>query len=334
MKSFKNAAIGAGAALAVMVAGVGPVLAADAYFAIGTAKATGSWYPLGAALSKVINDKTSGISASVEATKGGMANVHHLAKGEFETALVPSWAILDAMKGTAEYAGKKGFPAKVAGWFAFAPNYLTIMVPNDSGIQSIKDFQGKRINLGAPGTFNRPILQMVLETYGIGTSKVEGFDIAVSPAANRMKNRQLDAIWWWSANPASAFTDASVSIDTRLVGVEPKMIDTLTGKFPWFKAGVIKGGIYKGSDADVRTIFTKITAAMTMAVNEDTAYKVTKAVFENLGTLGQLHPIFKRLTKENALEGLAIPLHPGVAKYFKEVGVPGLDAFMKEVGKL
>ena len=285
-------------------------------------------------MTKVINDKADGVKASVEATKGGMANVHHLAKKEFEAALVPSWSIADAMKGTGEYAGKAGFPAKVAGWFAFAPNYLTIMVPNDSAIQSIKDFKGKQINLGAPGTFNRPILQMVLETYGIGVSDVEGFDIAISPAANRLKNRQLDAIWWWSANPASAFTDASVSIDTRLVGIEADMVKTLTTKYPWFKAGKIEGGIYKGTDAAVDTVFTKITAAMTMSVSEETAYKVTKAVFENLETLGQLHPVFKRLKKDNALEGLAIPLHPGVAKYYQEIGIPGLDTFMEKVGKL
>jgi TRAP transporter TAXI family solute receptor len=323
------------ALIAAGIVGIGFSTApqAETYVAIGTAKATGSWYPLGAALSTVVSKHASNVTAKVESTKGGMANVHLLAKKQVDVAFVPPWAIADAIKGAGDYTGKKGFPAKVSGWFGFAPNYLTIMVPAGSGIKSVADLRGKSVNMGAPGTFNRPILQMVLKEHGIKVSEIKPLDIALGPSVNRLKNRQLDAVWWWSATPASAFTDAAVSIDTKLVGLTPSMIDKLTGKYSWFSKGSVAPGVYKGTASATPTVFTKISAAMLSSVPEDVAYKMTKAVFEHLDELSAIHPVFKKLSKENALEGLSIPLHPGVEKYYREIGVPGLDAFAKKVAQ-
>lgn len=305
---------------------------AQTYVSIGTAAATGTWYPLGAALSSVISKQVPGITVKVEATKGGLENVHLLAKKEVDVAFVPPWAIAEAVKGAGEYQGA-GFPSKVSGWFGFAPNFLTIMVPANSKITSVGDLRGKSVNMGAPGTFNRPILEMVLTEHGIKTSEVEALDIAVGAAVNRMKNRQLDAVWWWSATPASAFTDASVSIDTRLIGLDAAMLGKLTDKYAWFNAGDIAPGSYKGTATKTPTIYTKISAVMLDSVPTDVAYQMTKAVFENLEELGRIHPVFKDLTKENALQGLSISLHPGVEKYFREIGVPGLDSFVRKMAQ-
>jgi len=56
-------------------------------------------------------------------------------------------------------------------------------------------------------------------------------------------------------------------------------------------------------------------------VKDDLAYAMTKAVFDNLDTLGAAHSAAKSIKLENALQGLPVPLHPGAAKYFKEKGL-------------
>ena len=332
MKIFDKTVAAVALAGAVGLAASAPA-SAETYVSIGTAKATGSWYPLGAALSTVVSKHAAGVTAKVESTKGGMANVHLLAKKQVDVAFVPPWAIADARKGAGDYKGKKGFPVKVSGWLGFAPNYLTVMVPADSAIKSVNDLRGKRVNMGAPGTFNRPILRMVLNEQGIAVKDVKAFDIALGPAVNRLKNRQLDVVWWWAATPASAFTDASVSLNTRLIGLSPASVKQLTDKYSWFSAGSIPAGTYKGTAQATPTVFTKISAAILSSVPDEVAYKMTKAVFENLKELGAIHPVFKKLSKANVLEGLSIPIHPGAEKYFREVGVPGLDAFVKKMAE-
>jgi TRAP-type uncharacterized transport system substrate-binding protein len=53
-----------------------------------------------------------------------------------------------------------------------------------------------------------------------------------------------------------------------------------------------------------------------------TIYELVKAVFENLEDFKKLHPAFANLDKKRMVtDGLSIPLHPGVAKYYKEAGL-------------
>jgi hypothetical protein len=55
-------------------------------------------------------------------------------------------------------------------------------------------------------------------------------------------------------------------------------------------------------------------------VSNDTAYKMTKAIFDSLSELHAAHAAAKAITKENAAKAPPAPLHPGAEKYYKEVG--------------
>ena len=44
-------------------------------------------------------------------------------------------------------------------------------------------------------------------------------------------------------------------------------------------------------------------------------------MFENLPFLQAIHPATKVMAVEKAMDGLPVPLHPGAAKYYKEVGL-------------
>jgi hypothetical protein len=56
-------------------------------------------------------------------------------------------------------------------------------------------------------------------------------------------------------------------------------------------------------------------------VPEKVVYAVVKEVFENFEDFKKLHPAYSGLTKQNMLEGLSAPFHPGALKYYKEVGL-------------
>ena len=71
---------------------------------------------------------------------------------------------------------------------------------------------------------------------------------------------------------------------------------------------------------DVPTFGVKATICTSADVPEDVVYAITKEVFENIDEL-KLHPALEVLTRENMLQGLSAPLHPGAAKYFREAGL-------------
>ena len=56
-------------------------------------------------------------------------------------------------------------------------------------------------------------------------------------------------------------------------------------------------------------------------LSDDVAYAVTKALYENTDTLGQVHPKGKEITLKSALQSVSIPLHPGAARFYREKGL-------------
>lgn len=56
-------------------------------------------------------------------------------------------------------------------------------------------------------------------------------------------------------------------------------------------------------------------------VSEDAVYEITKAVWENLSALHEIHRATSDVSLDKALIGLGAPLHPGAARYYREQGV-------------
>jgi TRAP-type uncharacterized transport system substrate-binding protein len=48
-------------------------------------------------------------------------------------------------------------------------------------------------------------------------------------------------------------------------------------------------------------------------------YAFTKEVFDNHSSFKQLHPVYEFLTKNDMLQGLSAPIHPGAMDYYKDV---------------
>ncbi|MFH2132157.1 MAG: TAXI family TRAP transporter solute-binding subunit, partial [bacterium] len=56
-------------------------------------------------------------------------------------------------------------------------------------------------------------------------------------------------------------------------------------------------------------------------VSDDIVYAITREIFENFEAFKKLHPAYQVLTKQNMLDGLSAPLHPGAVNYYKEAGL-------------
>lgn len=67
--------------------------------------------------------------------------------------------------------------------------------------------------------------------------------------------------------------------------------------------------------------FMGTTTLVTSAkVPERIVYHFTKAIFENLSKLQEVHPAFVGADPQLMLQGLAAPIHPGALRYYQEAG--------------
>ena len=56
-------------------------------------------------------------------------------------------------------------------------------------------------------------------------------------------------------------------------------------------------------------------------VNEDEIYAFVSTIFENAAAITEQHAKGAELSLQFATEGIAVPFHPGAAKYFAEKGI-------------
>lgn len=313
---FSLKTIGIVSALAGMVVSA-PARAAD-FINVLTGGTSGVYYPMGVALSKVFGDAVPGSRPSVQATKASVENLNLLQQGKGEIAFTLGDSVIAAWKGDAD----AGFPVplkKLRGIAAIYPNYIQIVASKDSGIKSLADLKGKRLSVGAPKSGTELNARAILAAAGLGykdLGKVEYLPFGES--VELMKNRQLDATLQSAGLGVSSIRDLSTSVEIVVVEVPPGVIDA--AGLPFIQ-GAIPPNTYTGQTSVVSTAAVMNYLVTHEGLSEKLVYDMTKAMFDNLPALAAAHAAGRAVKLENALGGMAIPLHPGAAKYFKEKGL-------------
>ena len=112
------------------------------------------------------------------------------------------------------------------------------------------------------------------------------------------------------------------SIGCTLVPIEGPEVEALLEHYPFFATDVIPAGTYPGVD-DTNTVSVGAQWVVGAEVDEDLVYGITKALWhENARRLlDEGHAKGRAITLATALDGIAIPLHPGAERYYREVGM-------------
>ncbi|TIU33482.1 MAG: TAXI family TRAP transporter solute-binding subunit, partial [Mesorhizobium sp.] len=84
---------------------------------------------------------------------------------------------------------------------------------------------------------------------------------------------------------------------------------------------VIPKGTYEGQAEDVPTAAVGNFLITRADVPDDTAYQMTKLLFEHLDQLTAAHAAAKAIDPAKALDGMPVALHPGAERYYKEKGL-------------
>ncbi len=295
------------------------------FVTIGTGGVTGVYYPVGGAISKLINKKRDqyNLRTTVESTGGSVFNVNALMNGDIEVGVVQSDLQYQAFNGKGEWEGRP--QQKLRAMFALHPEAVTILAAADAGINGVQDLKGKVVNIGAPGTGQRVNALDLFEVAGINPDsdlKAEG--IKPAEAAGMLQDGRIDAYFYTVGHPNGSIKEAAAGTrQVKFVPVAPEYVRQLVAKLPFYAPADIPVEPYPGvaNEAPVPTYGVKATICTSADVPEDVVYTMTREVFENIDELRTLHPALAVLTRENMLQGLSAPLHPGAEKYYKEVGL-------------
>ena len=294
------------------------------FVTIGTGGITGVYYPTGGAIAKIVNAKKDkyDIRATVESTGASVFNINAIMAGDLEFGIAQADRQYQAYNGLSEWEGKHQKDLRAV--FALAPEAVTFVAAEDSGIKSLKDAKGKVVNIGNPGSGNRQNAIDVFEAAGINIEKdLKAESIKAADAPRMLQDGRIDGFFYTVGHPNGNIKEATAGKrKTRIVSITD--IEPLVKKFPYYSLTNIDMAQYPeatNANEKVTTVGMLATFVTSAKVPDDVVYAITKEVFENLDEFKKLHPALERLTRETMLEGLTAPIHPGALKYYKEAGL-------------
>ncbi|GHE21610.1 TAXI family TRAP transporter solute-binding subunit [Halomonas urumqiensis] len=300
-----------------------PAMAQDEerFITIGTGGQTGVYYVVGQSICRLVNRlEEANIKCNAPSTGGSVANINGIKSGELDMGVAQSDVQYQAYNGTGNFEGEAYEDLRAV--FRVHGEPLTILARADADINSLDDLEGKRVNIGNPGSGQRNTMEVVMEAKGWtedSFSLASQLDAAEMAAA--LADNNIDAMAYVVGHPNGAIQEATTTVDSHLVPLNDDTVKSIVEEFPYYSMSVIPGGLYKGNDEDVETFGVAATFVTTAETDEEIIYQTVKAVFDNFDRFKRLHPAFENLDPEDMVSsGLSAPLHDGAARYYREQG--------------
>ena len=289
------------------------------FITVASGPTSGIYYPIGGGIGTVVGTDL-GYRSSVQSTGASVENINLILNKKAELAIVMSDAVLQAYQAFGAFQGQEP-KTDLRGLMGLYPNYVQLVTLESSGIKTFKDLKGKRVGVGAPNSGVEVNARLMFEAHGMSYTDIRPDYLNYGEAIDQMRNGMVDAAFVTSGIPNATVLDLATTKKIRIIPIEGEGMAYLKQKYPFFTADIIPAGTY-GNDADVNTATIMNILLVSKDLPDAVAYDITKGIFEHIDKIQATHNAAKKhVNLQSALEGMVVPLHPGVEKYFKEVGI-------------
>lgn len=286
---------------------------------LGTATPGGGFPLYGDAFAEVMNAADPGLQLKTQNTKGSTENIPLLEEGKLDLALVAGEPAYDAFKGI------KRTPTRLKILTALYSNPGMFVVRADSPYKTIRDLVGKPVAFGAKGSGLVFLSRYVLD--GLGLDQDKDFQAVYLDRAGDGPAMVLDsrvAALWGAGIGWPGFKVMSESPGgARFIAPDATEIAQIRAKHSFLKPLLVGANSYPNQPAPIASVgsWSYILARETLP--DDVAYRLARTLHGAEGALGAKLAQAKETTASNTVAAapeLAM-IHPGVLKYFREIGV-------------
>lgn len=296
---------------------------------IATASTGGTYYPVGVALSTLTNVKlaNSGIQMNAISSAGSGENIQLLKNKEADLAILQGLFGAMAWQGKGKYEGtpEQDMRAISMLWENVEHFVVDAEYTTTGNIEDLNNLKGQGFSIGRRGSGT--------ETSGTTILQALGYDpeadfvserVGYSESSAALQDGRIAGMNTPAGPPVSAVTQAFATMGSdNIVVLEftDDQIAQVNTDFPVWSRYVIPANTYPGQEVDVNTIAQPNFLAVRPDLDEETVYQITKTIYENLDFLVNIHKATGAMSLERAIVGLPVPLHPGAARYYEEMGI-------------
>lgn len=279
---------------------------------IATGSSGGTYYPIGAAIAAILNASLEGTTARAIPSRGSVENLLWLERGDVELGIAQQDVAYYAFYGQEAFAGR--VLGQVRALAALYPEIIQAVVRRDAPVRGMADLRGRRVALGAQGSGTAFNARQILEAAGV-LREIRAVEAPFEEAMTQLEQGNLDAAFITAGIPTRVIQDLAKRVPIRILPIDGRLREDLMRRYPFFSAASLPAGSY-GSPEPVGTLAITALLVGQAALPEETVAEVLRVLFANLAYLRQAHPRGADITPEATRRGLAIPLHPGAARFF------------------
>ena len=278
----------------------------------------GGGFPLyGGAVADVINAEDPTLEVQPKNTKGSTENVPLLEAGSVDIGLVQGEVAHESL------AGIGRAPANLKVLAAMYSTAGMFVVRADSPYRSIEDLRGTQVAFGAQGSGLVILARYVLD--GLGLDRDRDFGAVFLERAGDGPTMVLDgrvaALWGGGVGWPGFTTMASAPGGARFIVPDAGGITRILAKHTFLRPLTVAADSYPGQSAAIASVgsWSFIMARPTLA--DDTAYRLARALHRGEARLAaKLAQAAETTAANTAAAARPELLHPGVARYLREIG--------------
>lgn len=290
---------------------------------------------LGAAISmatfaNVVTDNLDGVS--IEVSGGGAATLHmmEVARGNLDLSMTSPVVYNLMATGKAMYANEAEAPELAKNlsllmWYPYGAYHFAVRA--DSDIEVLDDIEGASVFLGPAGggAFNAAKGWVAATTGLVAGEDYEAITANWQTGYQAFLDGKIDMYVNGCLDPCGQFIQFTETEEVRFIepeDYEGEAVDKFLGAFRYYAE--VPAGAYDGqtNTSDVMSFDTAVGIGVRTDLDEETVYQITKTFWDNIDQVTSDAPWAKALNLEFAASkrGMA-ELHPGAARYYREVGV-------------
>jgi len=302
----------------------------DRSYLMATASTGGTYYPVGVALSTLVKVKLQPkqkIGLSAISSAGSGENVKLLRENEVQFAILQGLYGAYAWKGTGPIKNEgpqKNLRSVTMLWQNVEHFTVNKKFAKTGTVSDLLGMKGETLSLGKKNSGTLGSNMVLLTNLGADVEHdYKLIHVGYGPSADALQNHQAAGMSTPAGSPVSAVTKAMANMGNDIIVLDftDAQMKQADGGMKLWTRFVIPAGTYPSQEKDINTIAQPNFLAVRADVDEDAVYQITKTTYENLSFLNAIHAATKAMAIEKAISGLPLPLHPGAARYYKEVGI-------------
>lgn len=307
------AALTVAALVLAIPGGERPARGGTKWLSLCTGNTTGVFYILGGGLAQQISRHVPGYRATAEPTSASVENLQRVVHQDCHIAFTLADSAVDAVA-----AGQP-----ITAIARLYPSYTQVLARRSAGVRTIADLRDKRISTGSPNSGTEVIARRLLETAGLNPDRdVQGQSLSLPESVQGMKDGLIDALIWSGGLGAPGITDLLTSLKgkVRFVALDDLLPELRRRYGPMYDAAQIPADEANGQTHPTPTVVVPNLLAVNAGMSNQLAYDLTRLLFERRDHLGNnVHPAAKRIPPSKDQHTDPVPLHPGAARYFREL---------------